>query len=180
MSKQISSSPQRYTFQAESYIKRCEEQEIEPSEDFLNIYKSAKQRDIDNMNDPEWQKENLEYDLRTTEWILDKVRSSESYAQNLYAAMCNRDFMKIDVIPILKDQLWHCSWRYAGGIIADMKGEGDYIDYYCSGIGSHESGYGLSGKPGNGYVSEGTVTQEIEADLLKLDWRVMPEDTNVV
>jgi hypothetical protein len=180
MSKQISSSPQRYTFQAESYIKRCEEQDVEPSEDYLNIYKSAKQRDIDNMNDPEWQKENLEYDLRTTEWILDKVRASESYAQNLYAALCNRDFMKLDVIPILKDQLWHCSWRYAGGIVADMKGEGDYIDYYCSGIGSHESGYGLSGKRGNGYVSEGTVTQEIEADLLKLDWRVMPEDTNVV
>ena len=180
MSKQISSSPQRYTFQAESYIKRCEEQDVEPSEDYLNIYKSAKQRDIDNMNDPEWQKENLEYDLRTTEWILEKVRSSESYAQNLYAALCNRDFMKLDVIPILKDQLWHCSWRYAGGIIADMRGEGDYIDWYCSGIGSHESGYGLSGKPGNGYVSEGTVTQEIESDLLKLEWRVMSEDENVV
>jgi len=180
MSKEISSSPQRYTFQAESYIKRCQEQEIEPSEDYLNIYKSAKQRDIDNMNDPEWQKANLEYDLRTTEWILDKVRSSESYAQNLYAALCNRDFMKLDMIPILKDQLWHCSWRYAGGIIADMRGEGDYIDYYCSGIGSEEMGYGLSGKPGNGYVSEGTVTQEIEADLLKLEWRVMPSDEDVV
>jgi hypothetical protein len=180
MSKQISSSPQRYTFQAESYIKRCEEQNVEPSEDYLNIYKSARQRDVDNMNDPEWQKNNLEYDLRTTDWILGKVRASESYAQNLYAAMCNRDFMKLDMIPILKEQKWHCSWRYAGGIIADMKGEGDYIDYYCSGIGSHESGYGLSGKPGNGYVSEGTVTEEIEADLLKLDWRVMPEDEDVV
>jgi hypothetical protein len=61
-----------------------------------------------------------------------------------------------------------------------MRGEGDYIDYYCSGIGSEEMGYGLSGKPGNGYVSEGTVTPEIEAYLLKLDWRVMPEDENVV
>lgn len=180
MSKEISSSPQRYTFQAESYIKRCEEQAIEPSEDYLNIYKSAKQRDIDNMNDSEWQKDNLEYDLRTTEWILDKVRASESYAQNLYAAMCNRDFMKLDMIPILKDQLWHCSWRYAGGIIADMRGEGDYIDWYCSGIGNDEMGFGLSGKRGNGYVSESVVTPEIEADLLKLDWRVMPEDENVV
>jgi hypothetical protein len=179
MPKEISSSPQRYTFQTENYIKRCQEQEIEPREDYLNIFKSIKQRDIDNMNDPEWQKENLEYDLRTTDWILEKVRSSEAYAQNLYAALCNREFTKLEMVPILKEQTWSCSWRYAGGIIADMKGEGDYIDYYCSGIGSHESGYGLSGKPGDGYVSEGTVTQEIEADLLRLNWQVLPEDTNV-
>jgi hypothetical protein len=176
MSKNISSSPQRHTFQSESYAKRCEEQDIEPSDGYENLFESIRTQHRDRFNDPQNREANLEYDLLTTDWILQKVRNSESYAQNLYAAMCNRDFMKIDVIPILKDQLWHCSWRYAGGIIADMKGEGDYIDWYCSGIGSHESGYGLSGKSGNGYVSEGTVTSEIEADLLKLEWRVMPDE----
>jgi hypothetical protein len=176
MQNKISSSPDRFTFQQDAYIKRCEDSGEEPSESYLDLFKSYKQRDIDNMNDPEWQKDNLEYDLRSTDWILEKVRNSEAYAQNLYAAMCNRDFVKIEVIPILMEQKWSCSWRSAGGIVAHMRAQGDYIDWYCSGIGSYEMGYGLSGKPGNGYVSEGTVTQEIETDLLKLGWRILSDD----
>ena len=37
----ISKSPERHTFQAEQYVKRCEEEGKEPSEDYLNLYKSA-------------------------------------------------------------------------------------------------------------------------------------------
>jgi hypothetical protein len=59
-----------------------------------------------------------------------------------------------------------------------MREQGDYIDWYCSGIGSYEMGYGLSGVRGNGYVSEGTVTGEIEADLILLGWRILPDNTN--
>jgi hypothetical protein len=44
MSK-ISKSPERHTFQAEGYIKRCEEDGKEPREDYLNLYKSARQQD---------------------------------------------------------------------------------------------------------------------------------------
>lgn len=177
MKNEISSSPDRFTFQQDAYVKRCEDVGEEPSESYLDLFKSFKQRDIDNMVDPEWQKDNLEYDLRSTDWILEKVRNSEAYAQNLYASMCNRDFVKIAVIPILMEQKWSCSWRSAGGIVAHMRQAGDYIDWYCSGIGSHEMGYGLSGVRGNGYVSEGTVTQEIETDLIRLGWRILPEDT---
>ena len=118
----------------------------------------------------------MEYDLRSTDWILEKVRASESYAQNLYAAICNNDFQKLAVIPILKDQRWHASWRHAGGIIADMREEGDYIDWYCSGIGNDDKGYGLNGARGNSYVPEKTVTDEIRADLQQLGWIVV--DTN--
>jgi hypothetical protein len=102
----ISKSPERHTFQAENYVKRCEEEGKEPSEDYLELYKSAQQRDEERMVDPKWQKDNMEYDLRSTEWILAKVRASKSYAQNLYAAMCNNDFVKREMWPILKDQRW--------------------------------------------------------------------------
>jgi hypothetical protein len=166
----ISKSPERYTFQAENYIKRCEEEGKEPNEDYLNFYKSAREQDAENIVDPAWQKDNMEYDLRSTDWILAKVRGSESYAQNLYAAMCNMQFIKLDVMPILKNQRWSCSWRHSGGIIADMREEGDYIDWYCSGIGNSEDGYGLDSRRANGYVPEGTVTDEIREDLKCLGW----------
>lgn len=173
MSK-ISKSPERHTFQAEGYIKRCEEKGEEPREDYLNLYKSARQQDEENIANPEWQKDNMEYDLRSTEWILEKVCASESYAQNLYAAMCNMQFIKLDTMPILKNQRWSCSWRHSGGIIADMRKEGDYIDWYCSGIGNSEDGYGLDSRRANGYIPEGTVTDEIRTDLNRLGWTPVP------
>jgi hypothetical protein len=177
----ISKSPDRHTFQAESYIKRCEENGEEPIEGYLNVYKSARQQDEENMVNPEWQKDNLEYDLRSTDWILEKVRTSDSYAQNLYAALCNNDFTKKEMWPILKDQRWSCSWRRAGGIVADMLEKGDYIDWYCSGMG------GLSGYDKDSetyeewqkrtkYVSESHVTEEIENDLDRLGWIVIKEN----
>jgi len=110
----------------------------------------------------------LEHDLRSTEWICAKVRNSDAYAQNLYAAMCNMRFQRQDVLPILRDEFWSCSWRHAGGIIADMRESGDYMDWYCSGIGE---GLGNGDADGSrGYVPEATVTDEVRADLLKLGW----------
>lgn len=181
----ISKSPQRHTFQADAYIKRCEEDGVEVREDYLNVYKSARQQDEENMVDPAWQKDNMEYDLRGTEWILEKVRASESYAQNLYAAICNNDFVRAEMWPLLRmdpdRDLWHCSWRSAGGIVANMREQGDYIDWYCSGIGGLNREY--EGNETNeqwqsrtGYVSESVVTEEIEKDLYKLGWVVVKYD----
>ena len=177
----ISKSPGRHTFQADGYIKRCEEAGEEPREDYLNLYKSARQQDEENMIDPDWQKDNMEYDLRSTDWILEKVRASDAYAQNLYAAMCNNDFVKREMWPILKDQRWSCSWRHSGGIIADMRQEGDYIDWYCSGIGGQVADYTSSEtdeqwKARTGYVPESVVTDEIEVDLNRLGWIVVKYD----
>jgi hypothetical protein len=172
---EVSKSPERHTFQAEQYVKRCEAEGKEPSEDYLNLYKSARQQDEENMVDPAWQKDNLEYDLRSTEWILEKVRGDDIYAQNLYAALCNNDFIKREMWPILKDQRWSCSWRHAGGIIADMQQKGDYIDWYCSGI--RNDGYqdNLDTVDTRRHISEGLVTEEIESDLYKLGWLVVKE-----
>jgi hypothetical protein len=183
----ISSSPDRYTFQKENYIKRREEQGLEPLEEYIEMFKTWKEQDEANMVNPEWQENNMEYDLRSTDWILDKVRSNNAYAQNLYAAMCNNEFQKNEFMPKLAGKTWGCSWRHAGGIIADMQQKGDYIDWYCSGIKNDspvlldEQFYELTKEQQDhyietkSYVSESVVTDEIKADLKKLGWEVMPE-----
>lgn len=163
---EVSKSPERHTFQLESYAKRVREAGKDPNTDpatldMVEDWKKITEAEEMRSKDPEWQKDNLEYDLRTTDWILEKVRASEVYAQNLYAAMCNNDFIKNDVWPVLTEKKWSCSWRHAGGIIADMRERGDYIDWYCSGMSDYD-----------GYVPEATVTMEIEQDLLKLGWLV--------
>lgn len=169
MSK-VSKSPERNTFQKNAYIERCEKEGKEPSKEYISMYENEQLLDQqwaeseDHSNDMEW-------DLRTTDWMLEKVRASDTYAQNLYAAMCNNDFQKLEVMPILKEEVWHCSWRYAGGIIADMQEKGDYIDWYCSGIGD-----GLGNGDGDGskgYVGESVVTDEIREDLKRLGWIVV-------
>lgn len=180
----ISSSPQRDTFQLEAAIRRAEQGETsaEHVEEMAEFYKSVNQRRREKEAEPEWQKNNMEYDMRTSDWMLAKVRASEAYAQNLYAAMCNRDFQKNEVWSQLKDQTWGCSWRYAGGIIADMRGEGDYIDWYCSGIqGMDDDQFqDLDAEAKerylymkNNYVGESVVTEEIRQDLFRLGWIVL-------
>jgi hypothetical protein len=52
-----------------------------------------------------------------------------------------------------------------------MRQQGDYIDWYCSGIGS---GLGNGDEDGTkGYVGESVVTDEIRADLKQLGWIVV-------
>lgn len=179
--KKISKSPERHTFQREGYVKRMEEKGEPVNEDYLDFFQKVIEEDKHKFDDPESRINNLEYDLLTTDWILEKVRSSKSYAQNLYAAMCNNDFTKRDLWPILKEEKWSCSWRYAGGIVADMLQQGDYIDWYCSGMGGLNQEY--DGEETNeqwqartGYVPESVVTDEIEKDLNKLGWIVVKYD----
>jgi hypothetical protein len=172
--KKIATSPDRNTFLKERYLDRCKEEGKEPNESYLTLFDNIE------TGRQNWESQehidNLEYDLRTTEWIVEKVRSSESYAQNIYAALCNNDFQKLEAWPILKDEQWGCSWRYAGGIVADLRGHGDYIDWYCSGSRSkaHTEDNESFEK---GFVSEGTVTNEVYEDLLKLGWKVL-DNTN--
>lgn len=125
-------------------------------------------------------KHDLEQDLRGSPTILEKVKE-DRYAQNLYAAMCNMQWQRSEAWPILTDELWHCSWRYSGGIVAELRGEGDYMDWYCSGIG----GMGAIAREidendrwikDRGYVGEGRVTEEIRKDLAELGWHPVPWD----
>ena len=152
MSK-VNTSPERHTFQNSSDL-------------LAEVLERLRDQDQIKLSDPKWQKDNLEYDLRSTRWICDRTKSTKTYAQNLYAALCNQEWQRNDVWPRLKDKRWSCSWRYAGGIVAHMREEGDYIDWYCSGI---------QGEPDAdwvdlGHVPEGTVTDQIREDLFRLGW----------
>jgi len=171
MSK-ISSSPERNTFQKEGAIQRAEEKGELPNQAYIDMWDQIKIDDANKIRDPAWQKNNMEYDLRSSEELCNKVKATDTYAQNLYAAMCNNDFQKLDVVPILKEETWSASWRHSGGIIADMREKGDYIDWYCSGIGD---GLG-NGDPEHtkGYVPEGMITDEIRNDLQRLGWVIAP------
>jgi hypothetical protein len=168
-----SKSPDRHTFQKNAYIKRCEEEGEEPRAEYLELYSSEDEAD-DAWAKQEEHSNDMEWDLRTSDWMLEKVRNSKTYAQNLYAAICNNEFQKIEVFPILAGQTCSYSWRYAGGIIADMRQEGDYIDWYCSGIQDSEAI-----KENNGIVSESVVTPEVEADLRQLGWMVLDNEDEV-
>jgi len=114
---------------------------------------------------------NLERDMQDSQWFKDKVRSDKVYAQNVYAALCNMRWQPADVVPILKDEYWSCSWRSAGGIVATLEARGgDYMDWYCSGIGDETPDTGRWIERPKTYVPEGTVTDEIRADLATLGW----------
>lgn len=170
----LASSPDRGTFQRDAYLKRMAEEgrglDDPHVQRMIKFYEDWTARTTEQEADPEWQQQNLEYDLRTTKWVIEKCRS-DVYAQNLYAALCNVRWQKREVLPLLKDEHWSCSWRSAGGIIADLQGKGDYIDWYCSGIRNvswdkEEDDAAYT----NGYVPEGTVTDEIDNDLYILGW----------
>jgi len=186
MSK-ISKSPERHTFQKEGYVKRQVEKGEPVNEAYLDMFDQILNDHEHKFDDPQSRINNMEYDLLTTDWILEKVRADDAYAQNLYAAMCNNGFIKLDVIPILKQEEWGCSWRYAGGIIADMQEKGDYIDWYCSGIRDigiyepYKDDERLTEeqmarlKITERYVPEGRITDEIRNDLQRLGWAIAPD-----
>jgi hypothetical protein len=106
---------------------------------------------------------NLERDIRGTDWIVSKVRQQEVYAQNLYAALCNNEYVPQDVWGILKNIHWDCSWRYAASIVADIREDDSYIDWYCSGT-------GFQGTDFTGFVEESYVTEEVESDFNQIGW----------
>jgi len=110
---------------------------------------------------------NLERDLRTTWWMVEKVQDKQIYAQNLYATLCNNEFAPKDTWAILQNIKWSCTWRYAGGIIADIRGHGDYLDWYCSGICTDDQG--------ELYAEEGIVVPEVQIDLDSMGWLVVTE-----
>lgn len=129
-------------------------------------------------------KYDLVKDIYRDDEVLNKIRTRDDYAQNLYAAWCNMQWCPKELWPTLRQDpdkdLWSASWRGAGGIVADIRNCGeDYMDYYCSGMGgvatyNLEEGDAYMAKMK--YVPEGTITDEIATDLDRLGWFPVPYD----
>jgi hypothetical protein len=115
----------------------------------------------------------LEEDLVKDALIMEKIKD-DRYAQNVYAALCNMRWQPQEVWPVLQDDHWSCSWRSAGGLVARLRGQGDYMDWYCSGIQDFSSDEADPRFVGGRHVPEGEVTDEIREDFARLGWHPSP------
>lgn len=159
----LSKSPDRHRFQ-DATGRYASEIRPDITDDTRDMWNRLRTDMEDLERDPKWAEHNLEYDLRTSEDMCERVRDA-IYAQNLYAALCNNAWRRDDDVQRkLTGETWSCSWRHAGGILADMRGDGDYIDWYMSGM--DPFGDGMA----EGSVTEGTVTDQIRADIHALGW----------
>ena len=68
-------------------------------------------------------------DLMASDIIRRKVQDIV-YAQHLYATLASHTFARVDN----KEVKHYSSSRGAGGIVAQLRGTGDYLDWYCSGM----------------------------------------------
>lgn len=147
-------SPNRYSFLRQSRQHSFDQGDITQSQlDEWNNYIDECIRK-DSYADPA-DSPSLEHDLRSDVNISTKCKNSEVYSQNLYAALCNNEFFK-------EDRVWSCSWRNAGGIVSNLREDGDYIAWYCSGIGSKLP-----------YVGESVITDEIRKDIEGFGWKII-------
>ena len=101
----------------------------------------------------------LEEEIRADAEIMRKIQD-DLYAKSVYAALCNVRWQPKELFDVLKDDWWACSWRYAGGIVAELRNRNeDYMDFYCSG-------------------GEGIVQDDIAKDFARIGWQhsQWPED----
>jgi hypothetical protein len=154
----FATSPDRFGFMIENYKKRLEKDpnnvEIKKTMELYKEFKRVDALDVQDSSD-------LGHELRRCEEIVRKCKSSPSYNQNVYAALCNNLFVK-------NGAEWGCSWRAAGGLAAHLREQGDYVDFYCSGLADVLL-------VANGYVAEGVVTDEVREDIASLGWIVKSE-----
>ena len=120
---------------------------LEANEDFKAALKKL-MKTMESMRDepkrPVFTK-SLEWDIGET-WMRDKLEDLE-YANKVYNALCNIEWQHVET-----KEIFHCSWRYAGGIVSQNRRFGeDYMDFYASG-------------------GEGTLDTEVVADFAKLGW----------
>ena len=112
---------------------------------------------------------NLEKDLTFNPKIVELLKD-DSFAQRLYASMCNMRWKKkverepeelvVDALMGKDPTIWSCSWRSAGGVVADIRNmhyelNECYMDYYCSG-------------------NEGKVDPQIKELLGEMGWTECP------
>jgi hypothetical protein len=113
----------------------------------------------------------LDMDVCQCDWMVERIRRDDAYAQNFYAALCDRSWREDDAWEILSDRTWRVSWRTAGAIVSDIRGSGDYQDWYCTGSFVWHDRDGYEPTPSElYYVPEGMITEEIRQDLAQIGW----------
>jgi hypothetical protein len=85
------------------------------------------------------------------------------FAQNLYAALCNTDW-------VYRGKPFSVSWRGSGRIVSEIRNKlflhsEDYLSFYCSGISCD-----YDDRPEErGFLPEGRVSEEIKEFLKQID-----------
>jgi len=93
----------------------------------------------------------LERDLSLAPHIRCLVQS-DLFATLLYGALCNTTWRhKATGKP------WDCSWRHAGAVVASLRCQGDYMDWYCS-------------------MGEGLVDEQVLTEIQALGWELAKAD----
>lgn len=90
----------------------------------------------------------LAHDIIRDDTLYEKCQTRNDYRVDLYRALCNNTWTFNDGYSLWKAEY---SWRASGAVVAEIHGEGDYMDYYCS-------------------DKEGEVSPEIEKDLNSIGW----------
>ena len=111
----------------------------------------------------------MEHDIKNSHEVITLCKNHD-IAVEFYQALCNMRWRKIPSLPpdeLVVEKLkgnepdvWSCSWRFAGAIIADIRNSHhstreDYMDFYCSG-------------------NEGTVTDTVRDCFKNLGWEPYP------
>jgi len=74
-----------------------------------------------------------------------KIKNDEDFCKDIYSALTNLEWVHKD------GAVFGCTFRSAGGWIADIREEGGYMDWYCC-------------------QAEGVATDEIQKSLGSLGW----------
>lgn len=95
--------------------------------------------------------------LEATLFSLQLDQLPSNFPELVYSALCNRGWRRIDAeAHPVSERAYTCSWRHAGAVAADLaagpQGEGNYMEYYCSG-------------------NEGVVDQTVEDTLNARGWQ---------
>lgn len=92
----------------------------------------------------------LETDLLSSRRMTELAQASDLFAGLLYAALCNTEWRHVQT-----GARWSCSFRDAGDVVASLRGNESYLDWYCWGF-------------------EGTVDERVHTECLDLGWVLAP------
>lgn len=103
----------------------------------------------------------LRVDLAADARFLDRI-GDDLFARAVYDSLCNSEYRKGD-----DRTRWSCSWRSAGGIVADLRDKGEsYIDFYLGEM-----------LDGDGEAVDAETRRETYAEVMshymRLGWRIV-------